>query len=61
MTRNLTKEDKMSQGVLVFILSVLVFVLGAVFINFSVKRDEAKEAAEKDKQETTAADMKKAA
>ena len=57
----MTKEDKMSQGVLVFILSVLVFVLGAVFINFSVKRDEAKEAADKSKQETTAADMKKAA
>lgn len=31
----------MSQSLLVFILSVLVFVIGAVFINYTVKKDEA--------------------
>ena len=34
----------MSQGLLVFILSVIVFVAGALFINYSVKHEEAKEA-----------------
>ena len=48
----------MDQGLLVFILSVLVFVLGAVFINYSVKRDEAKEA---QKAEVTASASKSSA
>ena len=34
----------MDQSLLVFVLSVLVFVLGAVFINYTVKKDEAKKA-----------------
>ncbi|MBP3866920.1 MAG: hypothetical protein J6D25_03840 [Eggerthellaceae bacterium] len=54
----------MSQGLLVFILSVLTFVLGAVFINYTVKRDEAKEAKEAQVQAqatTKASEMKKAA
>lgn len=36
----------MDQSLLVFILSVLVFVFGAVFINYTVKREEAKQKAE---------------
>lgn len=42
-------------GLLVLILSILVFVGGAVFINFSVKREEAAEQAEKAKVEASAA------
>ena len=56
----------MDQGLLVLVLSILVFVLGAVFINYSVKRDESKEAAQNAAStETTqvqaAAETKKAA
>ena len=37
----------MDHNLLVFILSVLVFVLGAVFINYTVKREDAKVKKEK--------------
>ena len=49
----------MDQGLLVLILSILVFVFGAVFINYSVKREEAKEAEQASKKQ--ASDVKKAA
>ena len=53
----------MDQGLLVLILSVLVFVAGALFINFSVKREEARDAAkaQQAQQPQAVAEMKKAA
>lgn len=42
----------MDQNLLVFILSVIVFVLGAGFINYTVKKEDA--AAQKAKQEKAA-------
>ena len=51
----------MSQGLLVLILSIVVFVAGALFINYSVKHDEAKEKQAQQAASKTAKDMKKAA
>lgn len=51
----------MDQGLLVFILSVIVFVAGAMFINYSVKRDEAKEAQEAREATVATSELKKAA
>ena len=44
----------MDQSLLVFVLSVLVFVIGAIFINYTVKKEEAKQKAEKQQQVVTA-------
>jgi len=44
----------MDQTLLVAILSLLVFVLGALFINFTVKREEAAKKAAQQKQDAAA-------
>lgn len=51
---DLRKEGTMDQNLLVFILSVVVFVLGAVFINFTVKREDAARKVEESKTKASA-------